>query len=48
MWDAAVYPRGRGETARVSGGGVETLASRLESGEHVGRNKDLMDEVAGL
>lgn len=47
-WDAVAYLRGRGETARVSGGTVEILVSWLESGEHVGRNNDLMDEVADL
>ncbi|WP_084128050.1 hypothetical protein [Demequina sp. NBRC 110055] len=46
VYDAAAYLQGRGETTRIVGGRVEILVSWLESGEHVGINNDLMDEVA--
>lgn len=44
--DPVAYLRGRGESARTSGGVVQILASWKESGHYVGRNNELLDRVA--
>ena len=40
------YLRGRGESARVSGGSVQILAHWTESSEHIDQNNVLMDRLA--
>lgn len=44
--EVLAYLRGRGESARVSGGQVQILAPWTESSEHIDQNNALMDRLA--